>query len=238
MQGVVASPTPVSPPPEGPSGPRPRNKLHVVAATGLGAGLVSGILGIGATAAVGHSVPSQLWDIVASLSGGLLGLLIPSPSEPASSHPVMVTAGGSAKSQPRDASGNFKVIGAAVLAVLLGGLAAFLYAGPGSRSQCLASIGSLTNTVAQTATTGTAPTPQTVTGVVTVGVGRIQTGQGSDKVVTLQETAPSSGTKCPAVRAADSLVAIVFAVLSAILGILVPAYKPPDLTDAAAPNTA
>ena len=54
---------------------------HSLAIMALGAGLVLAIAGVGLIAAVGHTVPTQLWTVITSLSGALLGMLIPSPQQ-------------------------------------------------------------------------------------------------------------------------------------------------------------
>lgn len=54
---------------------------QVLAVMAIGVGLILAILGVAVIAAVGKTVPTQLWDVTTVLSGALLGMLIPSPGQ-------------------------------------------------------------------------------------------------------------------------------------------------------------
>jgi hypothetical protein len=53
-----------------------------IALIAVGTGLVVFLAGVCVIAAVGKQVPSELWSAGSALSGGLLGILAPSPSSP------------------------------------------------------------------------------------------------------------------------------------------------------------
>jgi hypothetical protein len=139
---------------------------------------------------------------------------------------------------------------AALLAAAAAAGATLLYGGPGQDSQCLASVGTLTTTVVQpaggTGTTASGGVPANiVTNVSTLTIGQITTPlptttSGSATIPTgtpqIVKTATGPANKCPAVSAGDSLMALTLGVLAAILGILVPSFKPfPETTETPAP---
>jgi hypothetical protein len=295
---------------------------QVLAVMAIGAGLVLAIVGVGVIAAVGKTVPTQLWDVITALSGALLGMLIPSPTQrravkaqrlaladndvraagleairtanaakqaadeaaqaakeateaaekqgeaDQAAKTAQQKAGQAAEAQATHAMEvqakaaaamgagspasklDWRIVVAVVLAFAAAGVAAWLYTGPGQDSQCLASVGTLTTTVAQPAastgtTTSAASTPPSggapanaVTNVSTVTIGQIATphpkaasasAAGTPQIL---KTAAGSSTKCPAVATGDSLLAVALGVLAAILGILVPSFKLPETTEA------
>jgi hypothetical protein len=61
--------------------PRPMTSVEI-ALIAVGTGLVVFLAGVCVIAAVGKQVPSELWSAGSALSGGLLGILAPSPSSP------------------------------------------------------------------------------------------------------------------------------------------------------------
>jgi hypothetical protein len=53
------------------------NRVQLVAAVGIVAGLVIGLLGVIALAALEVATPGELWPVLGALAGGLTTLLLP-----------------------------------------------------------------------------------------------------------------------------------------------------------------
>ena len=210
---------------------------QAIAVAAFGSGLFIAIVGASTISAVGQAVPTQLWDVITTLSGALLGLMIPSPAQ---RRELKRTFASRQKQSAATGPGeswldtiDSRLIIASLLATSAVVGAVFLYHSAGHDPQCLASVGTLTTTVDKPAeASGSATDRTTVKNVTTLNIGRIGSVHtdtiGTAGTPAVARTAANQTTRCSKDQTADALVALALGVLAAILGILVPSFKAPE----------